>query len=321
MLTPRPMFRPTGSGDMGQVGYRSGWAYVMTSLAPWMSDAAQVLLDDNVDGTFFLSDEAEAPVHRTPWIGICHNPVSVPFELGLGLKHLDNMPAWRESLPHLKLLVVLTAEAAPWVEKLWGVPTLALRHPTDPVARQWSPEAFRLNPSRKLVQIGLYLRNPDAIAQAPVPAWLEKARVNLPNPWAWKLEERYRKVFAHRPSLGVVTQIPHLDADAYDRLLSENVVFLELLQATANNTVIECIARATPVVVNRLPGPEWYLGKDYPLFYDDIGEVEALLTPERILEAHAYLKRLPKDWLSGEAFARALAEGCLKAVPELWGEG
>ena len=125
-------------------------------------------------------------------------------------------------------------------------------------------------------------------------------------------------MFAHRPDRGAVTELDRVDAPAYDRLMSENLVFLELLDASATNTIVECIARNTPVLVNRLPGPEFYLGPDYPLFYDDIAEVEALLTPERILAAHRHLQALPKDWLSAEAFAQSLARGCLDLVPELW---
>ncbi len=181
-----------------------------------------------------------------------------------------------------------------------------------------APDAFRRNPAKRLVQVGHYLRNPDGIAQVAVPPWLEKARLETTDPWAEPARRRWRPLYAHRRKVGAVTELGHLDDDAYDRLLAENLVFLELIRAVANNTVVECIARNTPLVVNRLRGPEWYLGKDYPLFYDDIAEVEGLLTLERILEAHTYLEALPKDWLSGEAFARTLAEGCLRLVPELW---
>ena len=41
-----------------------------------------------------------------------------------------------------------------------------------------------------------------------------------------------------------------------------NIVFIELITSVANNTIIECIARNTPIVVNRQEGPEFYLGRD-----------------------------------------------------------
>ena len=55
----------------------------------------------------------------------------------------------------------------------------------------------------------------------------------------------------------------------YDKLLSKSIVFLHLYDAAAVNTVIECIVRNTPLIVNRLPALEEILGKDYPGFYED----------------------------------------------------
>lgn len=51
-----------------------------------------------------------------------------------------------------------------------------------------------------------------------------------------------------------------LSNEAYDRLLTENIGFVALHDASANNTVIECIARATPLLVNPLPAVVEYLG-------------------------------------------------------------
>ena len=48
--------------------------------------------------------------------------------------------------------------------------------------------------------------------------------------------------------------------DEYDARLASSVVFLALDGAPANTTVVECIARNTPVMVNRLPGVVEYLG-------------------------------------------------------------
>jgi hypothetical protein len=64
-----------------------------------------------------------------------------------------------------------------------------------------------------------------------------------------------------------VAIIQKLSDPEYDTLLSKTVVFLNLVDAVAVNTVIECIIRRTPVILNRLPATEEYLGKGYPLFY------------------------------------------------------
>lgn len=105
-----------------------------------------------------------------------------------------------------------------------------------------------------------------------------------------------------------VALLPTLDNDAYDKLLSENVVFVQLFESatTAINTVLECIVRNTPIVVNRTPATLELLGAEYPLFYDDLDEIPALISLSTIGEAHTYLAtRVPKDQFTGKAFIAA----------------
>ena len=50
-----------------------------------------------------------------------------------------------------------------------------------------------------------------------------------------------------------IVEQTRVSAYRYDCLLSENVVTIELFDASANNVIVECIARNTPIVVNRHP--------------------------------------------------------------------
>jgi hypothetical protein len=99
---------------------------------------------------------------------------------------------------------------------------------------------------------------------------------------------------------GSVVQIAELSNEGYDELLSENGVFLNLVDASAVNTVIECIVRNTPVFVNRLPANEEALGKDYPGFYDSFECAEEAASDwGRYDQAHNYLAtNLEKDRFS-----------------------
>jgi hypothetical protein len=81
----------------------------------------------------------------------------------------------------------------------------------------------------------------------------------------------------------------------FDTLLSENIVFLNLVDASASNTVIECIVRNTPLIINRLPALEEALGPDYPGFYSSLFEAAAkIIDMNHILITHEYIKRLDK---------------------------
>jgi hypothetical protein len=81
-----------------------------------------------------------------------------------------------------------------------------------------------------------------------------------------------------------------------------------LFGASANNVVVECIARSAPLLVNRLEPVVEYLGQDYPLWYDHLSEIPGLLTPQRILDAHYYLEGLDKSFLEADWFACRVAQ-------------
>lgn len=82
-----------------------------------------------------------------------------------------------------------------------------------------------------------------------------------------------------------VTVKEYLEDDNYDSFLIQNIVFLQLVDASACNTVIECIVRCTPIVINRInpSNPDddplvEYLGNDYPLFYTNIAQAINLIS-------------------------------------------
>jgi hypothetical protein len=62
--------------------------------------------------------------------------------------------------------------------------------------------------------------------------------------------------------------IETLENSDYDTLLSENIVCIYLVDASTVNTVLECIVRNTPIIINRHPAVVELLGNDYPLFYN-----------------------------------------------------
>jgi hypothetical protein len=83
----------------------------------------------------------------------------------------------------------------------------------------------------------------------------------------------------------------HQDNEHYDRMLSCNIVFLDLYDSSANNTIVECIVRNTPLIVNRHPAVVEYLGKDYPLYFDTIEEASYLAEDEeKVYTAYIYLR-------------------------------
>jgi hypothetical protein len=94
--------------------------------------------------------------------------------------------------------------------------------------------------------------------------------------------------------------------DDYDKLLTNNIVFMDLYDAAANNAIVECIVRNTPIIVNKIPGIVDYLGEKYPLYYNTLDEIPRLLTEETIFNAHQYLLNMNKNYLEIEFFTKEL---------------
>ena len=101
--------------------------------------------------------------------------------------------------------------------------------------------------------------------------------------------------------------------EEYDNLLSNNIVFVDLFDASANNAVLECIIRNTPILINKLPAIVEYLGENYPLYFNNLDEVSKILeNNDLILQAHEYLKSMNKSDLSIDYFKKQVFSCIMK---------
>lgn len=102
--------------------------------------------------------------------------------------------------------------------------------------------------------------------------------------------------------------ISHLQNSEYDEMLTQNIVFCNLIDASAVNTLIECVARNTPIIISRLPAVVELLGVNYPLYIDNLTVVEnTMYIPlDSIKKAHYMLCAADKYVLSIENFVENL---------------
>jgi hypothetical protein len=108
-----------------------------------------------------------------------------------------------------------------------------------------------------------------------------------------------------------VEVISNLSNESYDDLLANNIVFLNLQDCSAVNTVIECMVRNTIVIVNRHPALEELLGKTYPGFYEENSLVAASLilgNASRLKSCYNHLKKLDKSELKIETFMKRFVD-------------
>jgi hypothetical protein len=98
-----------------------------------------------------------------------------------------------------------------------------------------------------------------------------------------------------------------VDNKTYDDLLTNNLVFLNLVDGSAVNTLIECAVRNTPVFVNRHPAAVEILGRKYPLYYDNLNDINRILSdPANLIKANEYMKTIDKTPYKINEFVKSL---------------
>jgi hypothetical protein len=215
-------------------------------------------------------------------------------------------PIWKESLEHCRGLFAFSHYHANWLREQTGKRVSVLTHPTEIPDRQFEIETFLSNPTKKIVQLGWWLRRLSAIYQLPlprdnplnyqklrlIPMFADDADTQLRNLIAKEIET-FNLLIPDEFADNTLEEF-HVSNVEYDHLLSRNIAFTHLYDASANNAVIECIARATPLLVNPLPAVVEYLGEDYPFYFSDLTEAaDKALDLDLIERTHRYLKVCP----------------------------
>jgi tetratricopeptide (TPR) repeat protein len=312
-------------------GHRSGWNFALQALSSLHNPHGVLFdgcLEDNflfqdeqlkprsqrilakmrIDGVFerfATSVEKEIVPYQQPWVGFLHNPQSMPIWFNYHQRSpqkLFEKEIWQASLAHCLGLFSLSEYHAQWLRVQTGKPVSVLTHPTEIPDRTFDFARFITNPHKKVVQIGWWLRKLNSIYQLPlaqnnsldyqklrIGSFFDLAEASFAN--LLKLEARIYKIEVDEIYRANTISIDYLSNDEYDDLLSMNIAFIDLYDTSANNAIVECIARTTPLLINPLPAVKEYLGDDYPMYFHTLAEAaEKALDPVVILETHEYLK-------------------------------
>lgn len=270
------------------VEHRSGWGYAMSSLTDLHSHDGAVLLDDFIENNFSWqwprSERQKIVPYSRPWIGFIHNPPNMPQWFGDGKssnQKIFERDVWKKSLNYCQGLFTLSEYHKNWLkEQGFDFPISNLYHPTETPELKFSFEEFEKNRNRKIIQIGWWLRKRESIHR--LRSSNQKAILELNSPWLHKMKLFEGKRIKQDPR---VRRIKYLKDNDYDLLLSKHVVFLDLYDSSANNAIIECIVRNTPVLVNRIPAVVEYLGEDYPFYFETLKEAGEKSSDMDLIEA------------------------------------
>lgn len=290
----------------GWTEHRSGWNYVLNILAT-LDDESGILFDGNLDASFGY----DAPVKRQRkvipysenWMGFIHSTANLcPFMTRyITLSDILSTEEFTRSLDNCMGIFTLSEDLAAFVAgKLnWRVNVTGLKHPTEFVSNLFNPDRFFAD--QKLLHIGNWLRRITPFFKVRARGY---KKVMLLNPTTLSHFDDELNYHNETFDLDGVKMINHLGNEAYDQVLSESIVFINLCDSSATNTIVECIVRNTPILVNRLRSVEEYLGKEYPFYYSSLEEAERKMGDRALIkETFGYLKDFPgKKELDGRYF-------------------
>lgn len=154
---------------------------------------------------------------------------------------------------------------------------------------------------------------------SPIPRWiqhlLEWLKYHKPTT---KYEYNDGKLYIDDPNtiyelesmINSVSYLYNYDNMEYDLLMSNNIIFLHLIDIATCNVTIEAIIRNTPILINKMPEMYYLLGENYPLYYniDDSknNNIDEVLTEPNIIKAHKYLSNLDKKKYTVNYFTNQL---------------
>uniref|UniRef100_A0A7S3ARS5 Uncharacterized protein n=1 Tax=Haptolina ericina TaxID=156174 RepID=A0A7S3ARS5_9EUKA len=309
-----------------EVEHRGGWRAVMHHAI-----RRDVLSVNNRGGQLMLIDCAEKwfvwggqrpPWEegvREPWVGMIHSTPNLPptYPREETLQGLLGTPAFIASVPWCRLIIVFAEYLARELRLL--LPSVSVKvmwHPFgmdagDPY-QLFSMASFEERRGKwEMVFLGQQYRRLSTLSRLQVPyrkVWLPGSSKDNNNTF---LIKHSRDEMAASPNLDSFRIAYMRDHNAYDWMLLHNIVVVDVWDAAANNAVVEAIGMTNPIHINKHPAIVEYLGSGYPLYFNDVGSLQALLNDEHTLLqrtrlAHEYLVALPKSHFSLDHFASQL---------------
>jgi len=310
--------KPNYEDFIVHIEHRGGWKTVLQELihADFYNKNAKTKIEffDIVD---FNVNKIKHNRHMK-WAGIFHlTPKTPPHLDSLNIQTFFQDQKFILSLNNCVFLISFSKYLTDFINKkieesgIEKKPRVyTLKHPiktNDVPCFHW--DSYKKNTEKKLIQIGQQLRKITSIYTVKVPSLFQRMWLT-----GIKNMERCKDMLEREAqALGIMNMDTNRvkmyyteSFEEYDDLLSKNIVFVELYDAAANNTVLECIVRNTPIIINKVGGVPEYLGDDYPLYFTDPNQIHLLLTDEKLKEGHEYLKRRNKEDIRMDTFKRNL---------------
>ncbi len=297
--------------------HRAGWSYAISCLEDYHDEQGPDFISFLEKKFVFGTDKGDinndyVPPQK-PWVGVVHCPVNVPlwFNRQNSPETYFQKKEFKDALKSCVGLVSLSSPLSGWLERKVDVPVTTILHPTEACNIRFNEKILTEDQPLRVVQLGFWLRKLHGIHQLDLnESEFKKCTVGSSRPHQMRLVNIEKHIFNFELKTGSVEQIGFLDNAEYDELLANSVVYVDFYDTSANNAIIECVVRGTPVLCPPLKAIVDYLGPDYPLYFHCNEDAERILNDrELLLEGSRYLKNSGvADRLTLKTFKRNFKE-------------
>ena len=295
-------FKPSYNNTL--LEHRGGWKSVIENLISndIYNSYSKIDLFDILESKFLWNNEF---ICNNKWCGIIHCTPKTPIYLDLiNINNLFKNINFINSLKNCTFIISLSNYVTNFLKNIFklnkiNINVYTLKHPVEKTnIKLFNFSKFKSNKNKILIQIGQQMRKMTSIYRVKInnsykKLWLTGTLNFTKCNELLNKEIEYLKLDSNL--FDPVKMYYTKTFEEYDNFLENNIVFIDLFDASANNTILECIVRNTPIIVNRCEGVVEYLGEDYPLYFNNLDEVNELLSYPNITKAHEYLKSLNGD--------------------------
>lgn len=305
--------RTFSQGDATQ--HAGGWPCVIRNLENHgvVNMTGNIRLLDCTEQYFMWDNH---PPLSVEWVGIIHITPNTPDYLDIAnVKNLLKNQNYISSLPYCKGLVVMSNYLKQYIDlQNYDFPVTCIKHPVDlNVSNVYDVDSILNNERTEVIQIGQQMRYMSTLYRLNTvynKTWLT----------GWKDESKMKRLLEHEMNMigepigSYDVNINYLpDAVSYIDKIKNNINVINVIDASANNAVLEMISYNIPVWINKHPAVMEYLGTAYPCYYDNIVHLQAILNdPEQLrykmIQGNKYLRGMYKHDLTHEYFAARLLE-------------
>jgi hypothetical protein len=188
---------------------------------------------------------------------------------------------------------------------------LSVSHPIEITGAETTFDFRLFCKNKQIYHIGWWLRNFKSFINFKIPNEFNKTIL---------IKDGFVKewdILSKRFDIRDITIVKELNNNEYEKLFVNHCMYLDLEDATANNVILECIKFNTPIIVNKSPSVVEYLGRNYPLYFENKNDMKIFESYDylysRIKEANIYLKNMDKSHILCETFNNKIKYDLQKA--------